>query len=276
MNYPKMNFHTHTTYCDGKESVESMIQAALQKGFVRLGFSGHAFNDFRPQDQNIWCMSLERTAQYVAEVRKMAEKYQNEIEILCGIEQDYCAGVSTAGYDYVIGSVHYVEKDGIYYCVDESPAALETAIREGFGGDPYALTKRFFEMEANVVRKTNASCIGHFDLVTKFNEGNRFFDPMDLRYRRAALTALDALAETGKPLELNTGGVYRGFRTEAYPSAQLLKDWRERGGDVILSSDSHDGASLGFRFAEAAQLLKELGYSSVKTIGKTGFDTYKL
>ena len=48
---PKVNLHTHTTYCDGKESVESMIQAAIAKDFIRLGFSGHVFNDFRPEDQ---------------------------------------------------------------------------------------------------------------------------------------------------------------------------------------------------------------------------------
>ncbi|MDO4530629.1 MAG: histidinol-phosphatase [Bacillota bacterium] len=276
MSYPKMNFHTHTTYCDGKESVESMIQAALDKGFVRLGFSGHVFNDFRPEDQDIWCMSMERTAQYTAEVRKMAEQYGDQIEILCGIEQDYCSSVSTEGYDYVIGSVHYVEKDGAYYCVDESPAVLEAAIREGFGGDPYALIERFFAMEAAVVEKTNATFIGHFDLVTKFNEGNRFFDPMHPRYRKAALDALDALAKTGRPMEINTGGMYRGFRTEAYPSVQLLKDWKERGGEIILSSDSHDGASLGFRFSESVQLLKELGYASVKVLGKNGFETVKL
>ena len=54
MRFPKVNLHSHTTYCDGKESVESMIQAAIAKDFVRLGFSGHVFNDFRPEDQDIW------------------------------------------------------------------------------------------------------------------------------------------------------------------------------------------------------------------------------
>lgn len=274
--FPKMNFHTHTTYCDGKESVESMIQAAIAKDFVRLGFSGHVFNDFRPEDQDIWCMSPARTQRYCAEVRAMAEKYQDEIEILCGIEQDFCSSVSTEGYDYVIGSVHYAEKEGMYYCVDESPEVLEAAIREGFGGDPYALTKRFFEMEAEVVQKTNATFIGHFDLVTKFNEGNRFFDPMDQRYRNAALTAMDALIETGRPFEINTGGVYRGCRTEAYPSVQLLKDLKARKGEILLSSDSHDGKSIGFRFAEMAQLAKEVGFKTVKTLTKDGWDEFEL
>ena len=276
MRFPKVNLHTHTTYCDGKESVESMIQAAIAKDFVRLGFSGHVFNDFRPEDQDIWCMSPERTQKYIEEVRMMAEKYKDKIDILCGIEQDFCSNVSTEGFDYVIGSVHYTEKDGKYYCVDESPEVLEKAIREGFSGDVYALTKRFFEMEAEVVKKTNATFIGHFDLVTKFNEGNRFFDPMDKRYRHAALEAMDALIETGRPFEINTGGMYRGFRTEAYPSIQLLKDLKERGGSILLSSDSHDGNSIGFRFAEAAQTAKEIGFKTVKVLSLDGWSDYEL
>lgn len=274
--FPKMNFHTHTTYCDGKESAESMIQAALAKGFARLGFSGHCFNDFRPEDVEVWCMSPQGTKEYMAEVHTMAEKYKDKIEILCGVEQDFCASMPAEGFDYVIGSVHYVEKDSMYYCVDESPEVLEWAIQEGFGGDSYALTKRFFEQEAEVVGKTNATFIGHFDLVTKFNEGNRFFDPMDKRYRDAALTAMDALIETGCPFEINTGAMYRGLRKEPYPSVKLLKDLHERKGHILLSSDSHDGASLGFCFAEVAKIAKEVGFQTVKVLTKDGWEDFLL
>ena len=257
MRFPNMNFHTHTTYCDGKETAEQMVQAAIAKGFTRLGFSGHGFNDFRPEDQEVWCMRP-------AEVRALAAKYQDKIQILCGVEQDACSTAPTEGFDYVIGSVHYVEKNGMYYCVDESPEVLEQGIREGFGGDVYALTKRFFEIEAEVVSRTNATFIGHFDLVTKFNEGSRYFDPMD------------ALLETGRPFEINTGGMYRGLRTEPYPSLQLLRDLKERRGKILLSSDSHNGASLGFRFAEVAQAAKEIGFGSVLVLKKDGWEEFKL
>ena len=127
-----------------------------------------------------------------------------------------------------------------------------------------------------MVSRTNATFIGHFDLVTKFNEGNRYFDPMDKRYRTAALSAMDALLETGRPFEINTGGMYRGLRTEPYPSLQLLRDLKERRGKILLSSDSHDGASLGFRFAEVAQAAKEIGFDSVLVLKKDGWEEFKL
>ena len=71
MRFPNMNFHTHTTYCDGKETAEQMVQAAIAKGFTRLGFSGHGFNDFRPEDQEVWCMRPEDVPKYQTEVKSI-------------------------------------------------------------------------------------------------------------------------------------------------------------------------------------------------------------
>ena len=70
--------------------------------------------------------------------------------------------------------------------------------------------------------------------------------------------------------------MYRGLRTEAYPSIQLLKDLKERNGQILLSSDSHDGKSLGFRFAEVAQAAKEIGFKTVKILTKDGWDDFVL
>ena len=38
----KTSFHTHTTFCDGKNTPEEMVVAAIEKGFVALGFSTHS------------------------------------------------------------------------------------------------------------------------------------------------------------------------------------------------------------------------------------------
>ena len=38
----KTNYHTHTVWCDGKDTPESMIKAAIGKGFDVIGFSSHS------------------------------------------------------------------------------------------------------------------------------------------------------------------------------------------------------------------------------------------
>ncbi|MBQ9092093.1 MAG: histidinol-phosphatase, partial [Anaerotignum sp.] len=88
--------------------------------------------------------------------------------------------------------------------------------------------------------------------------------------------AMDALVETGKPFEINTGGMYRGFRTDAYPSIQLLKDLKERKGEILLSSDSHDGKSIGFQFETVAKAAKEIGFKTVKVLGRDGWSDFEL
>lgn len=256
---PKANFHTHTTYCDGKCTAAEMARAAYEKGFTALGFSGHSYTAF---DES-YCMSKEGVKNYLTELAELKAAYGGKMEIYAGVEQDYYSEESTAPFDYAIGSVHYLCCDGQYYDVDESSEKMEKVIREHFGGDGLKYAAAYFAVAADVVRKTGADMIGHFDLVTKFNEGNRLFDTESRAYRFAALEAMEALLETGKPFEINTGAMYRGLRTEPYPSLYLLKELRARGGKILLSSDSHDTASLGYGFAEVGQAVKEMGFSSV-------------
>ena len=70
------NLHTHTTYCDGKDTVEEMINAALEKGFGGIGFSGHSYMFYSPSHS----MSLEGTEKYREEVKDMKEKYRGKID----------------------------------------------------------------------------------------------------------------------------------------------------------------------------------------------------
>ena len=48
------NFHTHSTWCDGKDTPEAMIEAAIAKGFSVLGFSSHAM---LPEDDTDWVLT---------------------------------------------------------------------------------------------------------------------------------------------------------------------------------------------------------------------------
>ena len=79
------NYHTHTHFCDGKNSPEEMVLQAIRLGCPELGFSGHSYLPFGTD----YCMTPEKTRQYQAEIRRLQEKYAGQIKILLGIEQDY-------------------------------------------------------------------------------------------------------------------------------------------------------------------------------------------
>lgn len=238
------DFHIHTTFCDGADSAEDIVIAAIGKKMKRIGFSGHSYTYFDER----YCMTKSGTEEYKAEIERLKEKYKGKIEIFCGIEQDFYSEEPTDEYDYIIGSVHYLKKDGKFFELDESAKTLRDIVENHYGGDAYALAEDYFETVSNVVKKTGADIIGHFDLITKFNEADKMFDEKNARYIAAYKGAVDTLIPYDVPFEINTGAMSRGYRTSPYPSADILEYIRKKGGKTVLSSDSHKKETLCYMF----------------------------
>ena len=123
MNYS--NYHTHSRLCDGKDSLEELVQKAVELGCPEIGFSGHSYTAF---DEG-YCMSVEQYREYMDEISRLREVYGDRISILAGIEQDYYSDEIPESLDYVIGSVHYVLKDGRYLSVDLSEEDFCSSVR---------------------------------------------------------------------------------------------------------------------------------------------------
>ena len=97
------NLHTHSTYCDGKDGVEELIQQALSLGFDSLGFSGHLYKDVVDYASLTLGASMQA---YQNEIAQMKEKYKDKIKIYCGVEYDILSNLPMDGFDYLIGSLH--------------------------------------------------------------------------------------------------------------------------------------------------------------------------
>jgi len=259
------NFHTHTDFCDGKNSAEEIVLAAIEKGMSALGFSGHAY---APCDVDC-CMRPDKTEAYRTEILRLKEKYKDKIAIYAGLEMDYFSETDTSLFDYVIGSVHYVEKNGTFYAVDASKEAFQDAVNNGWGGDVYGFCEDYYKLVADVAEKTKADIIGHFDLVTKFNEGEALFCESHLRYVSAYRAALDALLPYGIPFEINTGAIQRGYRTKPYPAISILQDIKQQGGSILFSSDCHEKSGVDFGFFDAAALARQAGFTEYVSFSGT-------
>ena len=270
------NYHTHSTLCDGKSSLEEMVKAAISHGFDTLGFSGHCYTAY----DTSYCMTEEGTARYISEISRLKEKYSGKINILCGIEQDFGSDEPASQYDYVIGSVHAVfplaapdSKDNFYgydrsriFYVDWDYESIEKAVKDHFGGDPYAFCERYYEMVSRLPVVTGCHIIGHFDLLTRFIEQHSWLDENHPRYIAAAEKAIDALIPHNVIFEINTGAVARGMRTSPYPSGLLLRKIAEKGGQIMINSDCHHKDYINFGFEDAVKLAKSCGFTHVKKI----------
>lgn len=228
------NYHTHTVFCDGKDEPEEIVREAIRLGCPELGFSGHSHIPF-----DDCCMTAAGTEAYKAEIRRLRERYAGEIRIWLGVEQDVFGDLPTDDYEYVIGSVHYVYKDGRYLSVDESRESFIDHVERFYGGDYLAFAEDYYALVAQVYEITRCRIVGHFDLVTKYNEDDCLFDTTQPRYRRAACAALDALADKPVLFEINTGAISRGCRRTPYPAPWILEELSSRGAGLILSSDCH-------------------------------------
>lgn len=253
----RSNFHTHSIYCDGRDTPAEMAKQAYELGFAALGFSGHhdpAFSDCG--------MTPEREAAYRQEVTRLKAEYAGRMEIYCGIEQDILAGRRDPWYEYAIGSVHWIENEGRRLSVDWTAEKAWQNIEEVFHGDAAAYAAAYYAMVAQVKEKTGCDIIGHFDLLTKFDEAGRLFREEDTRYRAAVFIALDALCAPGTIFEINTGAMARGYRTAPYPALWILKELCRRHCAVMINSDCHDRQKLTCGFEVARTLAAQAGFDS--------------
>lgn len=266
MNFLECTVHCHTSFCDGKNTPAEMAAAAFAGGIKVLGFSGHSHT---PHDES-YCMSGEGARRYQREIALLQAQYAGKLSILCGVEWDLTSDMPLAGWDYTIGSAHYLEgpKTGRLYPVDNTPEELAACLDE-FDGDGAAMAEAYFQSVARAAA-SRPTILGHFDLIKKLNGDGRFFDEAGLRYQKAALAALEASFGKASALEINTGGIFRGYRREAYPAPFLLERWRKLGGEVILTADAHTADGLIFGFEQAAQTARAAGFDHLAVMNPAG------
>ncbi len=235
------DLHMHTTFSDGKHSPEEMVLEAIRRGLDTVGISDHSSGD--PCG-----MTLAQSDDYRAEIARLKKKYAGQIRILCGLERDYLTD-DFGLYDYTIGSVHWLTMpDGHHVSIDWTAEKQREGAEKYFGGDWYALAEAYYEAVSHVAEVTKCDIIGHFDLLTKFMEKDPCFDPGHPRYIRAWQDACDTLLKTGKPFEVNTGAMSRGYRTAPYPAAEIRRYILSNGGKLLLSSDAHAREFIAFGF----------------------------
>ena len=263
------NFHTHTAFCDGKNTPEEIVNYAIARGFDSIGFSSHAITEF-----NIDC-ELRDVNGYICEINSLKEKYAGKIDIFLGAEFDYYSvGLMPEGcYDYKIGSVHFARMGGDEYLdFDYKPEIIREQVNKFFGGNSIAYAKKYYETLADMPNRVKADFVGHFDLLTKFIEKNPTLIDVEAReYKNAALEALIAVREKMEFFEVNTGAMSRGHRTTPYPAPFILDEMKIRKCKLILTSDCHNMTYLDYHFDEAKEYLKSHGFGSLWYLTKTGF-----
>lgn len=263
----KTNYHMHTTFCDGKATAEQMVQAAIEKQFDIIGFSGHSMFPFA----STWHIAPREHELYCTEIRRLAKQYEGKIEIYCGFEADFIEGMTVPSFknyeslkpDYLIGSVHYVCADKGYFEADGSPADVLAGIRNYFNGDEKKGVQTYFAAQRKMLKDGDFTFWGHPDLIRKQNGKRTLFDENALWYKRELRATAKAAAQAGVCAEINTGGMARGYLDTPYPSPAFLEILHEYHVPVTINSDAHIPENLDYGFEDAVQYAKKAGYTEL-------------
>ncbi|MCE5324571.1 histidinol-phosphatase [bacterium] len=247
------SYHVHTTFSDGQNSVQEMIEAAISLGIDEIGISDHyVLTTGQIFD---WSMKLDAIADYFGAIGLAADKFRTKIKVRYGIEADFVPETAQQlgeilqeyQFDYVIGSVHLI--DGV--CIDSSKDYWDALDQSGKND----VIRAYWAMIAKLAKSGLYDIVGHLDLYKKFGSQPTIDISADV------MTALDAIAEAGIAIELNTSGWHKPIH-EQYPSAAVLRGCQKRGIPVILTADAHRTDDITCDFDRGRLLLRTIGYTN--------------
>jgi histidinol-phosphatase (PHP family) len=243
--------NAHEEIAHDMQSVEPFVETARAVGVDEIGFTEHGY--YFTQLRTLWDVpyQVERCeydldayvdAVLQARARGLPVKLGLEVDYVPGREDETRALLAPYPWDYLLGSVHWI--DG--YAIDGEPRLLDQIGVE-------ATWSRYFEMLARATGSGLFDSLSHPDLVKIFGERAPSFDYTDIA---------DAIAESGVAVEVSTAGLRKPVG-ELYPHPGLLAACRARGVPVTTGSDAHTPDLVGRDFDRARELLRCAGYETV-------------
>lgn len=220
----KANYHTHTTRCQHAAGTErEYIEAAIEMGIEKLGFSDHIPCPFQDGYVSHIRMTMEQAGEYVSTIRNIQREYEDEIRLYVGFEAEYIpefypqqmAMFRSLGCDYLIMGQHFLnsEKDGPYM---GTPTEDESRIRD------------YVNAVIEGMETGSYAYLAHPDLIN--------YQGMDSVYDWEITRLCRRLKELHIPLEINMLGMHE---KKHYPADRFWKVAGEIGNDVILGLDAH-------------------------------------
>lgn len=252
-----VDYHLHTRRCGhATGAVVDFARTAEEKGLLEIGFADHIPQYFLPVDRRDCGLAMpeEELSAYVAEVLDAAAGFK-DLEIKLGIEADYVPGreraleaiLSRYPFDYVLGSVHYLDGWGF-----DNPAEIA-----GYAGrDVDALYREYFRLVQQLAASGLFDVVAHPDLLKKFGYRPRG-DILPLYEETVRV-----IAASGMAVEVNTAGLRQPVG-EIYPAPSFLDLCHRYGVPVTLGSDAHRPDDVGRDFEQAVTLLRQVGYREV-------------
>ena len=254
----KTNYHTHTYRCKhAMGNDERIVQHAIKAGIDILGFSDHTPWPHVPDDYDSHVrMETMYLPEYCRSIRRLREKYKDQIELHIGLEAEYFPHhmqelkelKEASGTEYLIFGSHYDE--------------LDTPIPERFYYGRCRTPQDLERYENNIIPGIESkfyNYVAHPDL---FIRGYPYFDEHCVALSRRIC---EAAVRCQAILEYNISGFLfarEHSSLECFPHPEFWRIAKDYGVTTIIGYDSHNSA-IDFKDSEiydyAVHFLNHLG-----------------
>lgn len=245
------DYHMHSCVSfDGKALPAEMALAARNRGLKEICFTDHIDYETYPNPLGmIFDTAVYNEAYDYLEVEGLKIRKGMEFGLKPYNREDLQRDLQRRHFDFVLGSIHFVDEVDIYMKEYWQGKTLETAYLE------------FMEETLNSVKAHDGyDVLGHLTYISKARENPTHELVRYEDYREMVDEILKELVRKGKGMEINTSGVDRcgGF----LPTADYFRRFKELGGEIVtVGSDAHAADRVGQYAKEACEILKDIfGY----------------
>ena len=266
---PPGNFHSHCTFCDGRNHPEDFIKFAISKHFRAYGFSSHSPLPF----ETFWNMSACDMDEYINEITRLKLKYSEQIEIYLGLEIDYLDETYNASIpyfrslplDYRIGSIHFLPgknplTEENMACIDGPYDEFVSSLEQYYQGDIRMITAMYFQNSMQMVEIGGFEIVGHLDKIYQNGCLHPAFDMDAAWYQKPLEAYIDFIAEKGLIVEINTKNFVHKHQT--FPHISTLKSLFKHRIPVMVNSDCHAPDLVNDGREKVLSLLKATGFKT--------------
>jgi histidinol-phosphatase (PHP family) len=261
--------HVHTPFCPHgtNDTFEMYIEKAISLGLTGLTFTEHAplpknFTDTAPTKDSAMLYSELNT--YFQKLQDIKKTYKPFITVKTGLEIDFIEGYEEeteqllrevwSELDDVILSVHFLQIEGKYYCMDYDENVFEELIQQS--GSLASVYENYFNAVKKSIKHPFTNCqplrIGHITLAKKFQ---KLFPPY-FSIEEDIHDILLEISKRGISLDYNGAGVVKAYCGDPYPPSWIIKEAHKRKIPLVYGSDAHSAKGLGQGFEQLEQYAR--------------------
>lgn len=245
------DYHLHTTVSfDGIGTAKEMADAAVKAGLHEICFTDHYdYNSDPTKEANLFTMESYSTAYDSLAAPGLVIRRGVEYGLTTWNASQLEKMLKMRKFDFVIGSVHFVDGYDPYEAAYWKDISVEEAFR-----------KYLLGILDCVKVHHNFDVLGHLTYVCK-SAHNPTHGPVPFKdYIDITDEIMKILVSKGVGMEINTSGVDRAGTF--LPSFEHLRRFKELGGEIVtVGSDAHDASRIGQYVPEALDILKDIfGY----------------